>query len=246
MASEALSLPLLLRPPLVDDFDAGRRGRLTAAYHATLWDWTRLGRSLGAPAYQDHAVQLYAKPNLSSLLEELLAVVQSILPDFDLRTFQKTYESATQSIAFMPRLEQPEVTAATFGGGQSSSDLEFIVVGRSLRRWRWGRQRTVGPSWAICAASLANSFRTFRRCLCLNSNQELRVSSWWLAQVGRFLTSNLLFYLFKIFSGPTTLYTSVDSRGSRFSQIENRDIVAFAFRSSTTTGNCLNILNRFY
>ena len=149
MASEALSLPLLLRPPLVDDFEAGRRGRLTAAYHATLWDWTRLGRSLGAPAYQEHAVQLYAKPNLSSLLEELLAVVQSILPDFDLRTFQKTYESATQSTAFLPRLEQPEVTAATFGGGQSSSDLEFIVVGRSLRLWKASVEMgTTADSWA--------------------------------------------------------------------------------------------------
>ena len=149
MASEALSLPLLLRPPLVDDFEAGRRGRLTAAYHATLWDWTRLGRSLGAPAYQEHAVQLYAKPNLSSLLDELLAVVPSILPDFDLRTFQKTYESATQSTACLPRLEQPEVTAATFGGGQSSSDLAFIVVGRSLRLWKASVEMgTTADSWA--------------------------------------------------------------------------------------------------
>jgi hypothetical protein len=148
VAAEALSLPNLLRPPAEPtQLEAGRRGRLSAAYTGTVWDWARLGRSLGAPAYQEFTLPLYAKPGLAALIEELLVVVQAVLPDFDLRIFGKQQPAERQqaspddgwsSAIYLPSTEQLSDLKPTAAapGEEQSSDQEFIVMGRSLRLWK--------------------------------------------------------------------------------------------------------------
>jgi hypothetical protein len=151
-AEAALSLP---RSKPLDDFESGRRGRLTTAYETTVWDWFRQGLELGAPSYHEHSVQLFAKPNLADLLEELLALAQAVLPDFDLRTFEKVEGRSFYS----PRLEMETNRCNSREGG--SSKPEFIVVGRSLRMWKACVGSDGGAELGHLRSKFCKQFQTF-------------------------------------------------------------------------------------
>jgi hypothetical protein len=146
-AAEALTLP---RSRPLDDYEAGRRGRLATAFQRTVWDWTRLGQELGAPAYQEHSVLLFAKPSLADLREELLALIHAVLPDLDLRMFQKR-----GSTAYLPRTE-----SGLYGGDWPDQE-DCVVVGRSLRMWK----ACVGPdNWTELShfrSKFSKQFQTF-------------------------------------------------------------------------------------